>query len=218
MKRGFSFIVLTAILAFSSCTRERIRGQGSVISEIRNISGFTEISTEGSTNIHIMQGSSFKVELRGYSNLLPYYETKLVNNTLQLGYRKDVNVKNDNTELYITMPAITGLSLAGSGNISTSGVFAGVPDFHARVPGSGNIEFSSGTATNFYSTIDGSGNIRALNLQADKAETNTTGSGDTEITANTQLKVRISGSGNVYYRGSPVISTNITGSGTVKPR
>lgn len=218
MKRGFSFIVLTAILAFSSCTRERIRGQGSVISEIRNISGFTEISTEGSTNIHIMQGSSFKVELRGYSNLLPYYETKLVNNTLQLGYRKDVNVKNDNTELYITMPAITGLSLAGSGNISTSGVFAGVPDFHARVTGSGNIEFSSGTATNFYSTIDGSGNIRALNLQADKAETNTTGSGDTEITANTQLKVRISGSGNVYYRGSPVISTNITGSGTVKPR
>ena len=218
MKRGFSFIVLTAILAFSSCTRERIRGQGSVISEIRNISGFTEISTEGSTNIHIMQGSSFKVELRGYSNLLPYYDTKLVNNTLQLGYRKDVNVKNDNTELYITMPAITGLSLAGSGNISTSGVFAGVPDFHARVTGSGNIEFSSGTATNFYSTIDGSGNIRALNLQADKAETNTTGSGDTEITANTQLKVRISGSGNVYYRGSPVISTNITGSGTVKPR
>lgn len=218
MKRGFSFIVLTAILAFSSCTRERIKGQGSVISENRNISGFTEISTEGSTNIHIMQGSSFKVELRGYSNLLPYYETKLVNNTLQLGYRKDVNVKNDNTELYITMPAITGLSLAGSGNISTSGVFAGVPDFHARVTGSGNIEFSSGTATNFYSTIDGSGNIRALNLQADKAETNTTGSGDTEITANTQLKVRISGSGNVYYRGSPVISTNITGSGTVKPR
>lgn len=218
MKRGFSFIVLTAILALSSCTRERIKGQGSVISENRNISGFTEISTEGSTNIHIMQGSSFKVELRGYSNLLPYYETKLVNNTLQLGYRKDVNVKNDNTELYITMPAITGLSLAGSGNISTSGVFAGVPDFHARVTGSGNIEFSSGTATNFYSTIDGSGNIRALNLQADKAETNTTGSGDTEITANTQLKVRISGSGNVYYRGSPVISTNITGSGTVKPR
>jgi len=57
-----------------------------------------------------------------------------------------------------------------------------------------------------------------MNMLADKAETNTTGSGNTEITANTQLKVKITGSGNVYYRGTPVITTNISGSGAVIPR
>jgi len=218
MKRGLGITVISAILAFSSCSKERISGHGSTTTENRNISGFTAISTAGSTNIYVSPGAAFKVEVMGYSNLLPYYETKLVNNTLQLGYREGVNVKNDNTEVFVTLPSLNGLSLAGSGNISTSGSFPSVTDFNARVTGSGNIEFSTGSCSNFYATIDGSGNIRALNMVADKAETNTSGSGNTEITANTTLKVRIAGSGNVYYHGTPVITTNISGSGAVIPR
>ena len=213
MKRGLGITVISAILAFSSCSKERISGHGSTTTENRNISGFTAISTAGSTNIYVSPGAAFKVEVKGYSNLLPYYETKLVNNTLQLGFKEGVNVKNDNT-----LPSLNGLSLAGSGNISTSGSFPSVTDFNARVTGSGNIEFSTGSCSNFYATIDGSGNIMALNMVADKAETNTSGSGNTEITANTTLKVRIAGSGNVYYHGTPVITTNISGSGAVIPR
>ncbi|HRG83098.1 MAG TPA: head GIN domain-containing protein [Chitinophagaceae bacterium] len=218
MKRGIGITMISAILALSSCTKERVSGHGSVTTESRNISGFTNVSTAGSTNIYISPGAAFKVEVKGYSNLLPYYETKLVNNTLQLGFKEGVNVKNDNTEVFITMPSLNGISLAGSGNISTSGIFPNVTDFNSRIEGSGNIDFSNGTCSNFYATIEGSGNIKAMNMVADKAETNTTGSGNTEITANTQLKVRITGSGNVYYRGTPVITTNIAGSGAVIPR
>lgn len=218
MKRGFVFAAASAILALSSCSKERVSGTGPVITESRNINGFTAVSASGSTNIFITQGPGFKVEVKGYSNLLPFYETKLVNNTLQLGFRQNVNVKNDNTEVFITLPVLNGLQLAGSGNISTTGSFTGNTDFLAAIAGSGNINFSTGTAQNFYSTIDGSGNIYALNLAADKAETNTTGSGNTEITANSQLKVKITGSGNVYYRGTPVITTNISGSGSVIPK
>lgn len=218
MKRGLGISVISAILAFSSCSKERISGHGSTTTENRNISGFTAISTAGSTNIYVSPGAAFKVEVKGYSNLLPYYETKLVNNTLQLGYKEGVNVKNDNTEVFVTMPSLNGLSLAGSGNISTSGSFPAVTDFNTRIAGSGNIGFSTGSCSNFYATIDGSGNIRALNMVSDKAETNTSGSGNTEITANTTLKVRIAGSGNVYYRGTPLITTNISGSGAVIPR
>lgn len=218
MKRGSVIAAVSAILAFSSCSKERVSGHGPVTTETRSISGFTDVSASGSTNVYISQGAAFKVEVKGYSNLLPYYETKLVNNTLQLGFKQDVNVKNDNTEVFITLPALNGLQLAGSGNINTSGTFPGSTDFNASIAGSGTIHFSSGTTQNFYSRIDGSGNIYALNLVADKAETNTTGSGNTEISAVSQLKVRITGSGNVYYHGTPVISTTISGSGAVIPR
>lgn len=218
MKRGPAIAIVSVMLSLLSCSKERIKGNGSVTTEMRPVSSFTAVSAAGSTNVYITQGAAFKVEVKGYSNLLPYYETKLVNSTLQLGYRQDVNVKNDNTEVFITLPVLNGLSLSGSGNISASGVFAGNTDFNAVISGSGNISISAGTAQNFYSTIAGSGNIRALNFIADKAETSTSGSGDTEITANNQLKVKINGSGNVYYRGTPVISTNISGSGAVLPR
>lgn len=218
MKRIPVFVAMTAILAISSCTKERIRGSGPVTTETRNVAGFTAVSVAGSTNVYITQGAVFKVEVKGYSNLLPHFETKLLNNTLQLGFKRDVNVKNDNTDVYITMPALTGLSISGSGNISTTGAFNGNTDFNTRIDGSGNIHFSSGTIQNFYSTIAGSGSIYAIGMIADKADINTSGSGNTEITATSQLKVRIDGSGNVYYRGTPVISTTITGSGAVLPK
>lgn len=218
MKRVVAFVAISAFVAFSSCSKEKVDGHGPIISEIRSVTGFTAVSATGSTTVKISQGALFKVEVKGYNNLLPYFETKLVNNTLQLGYKNGVNVKNDNTEVYITMPALTGLALAGSGDISTSGAFNGNVDFNAAITGSGDIQFSSGTTQHFSSTIQGSGNIYAINMVADKAEADIAGSGNAEITANSQLKVKINGSGNVYYRGSPVITTQVSGSGAVIPR
>lgn len=218
MKSISVIISLAAILTFPSCTKERIRGNGPITTETRNVSGFTSVSVAGSTNVYITQGAVFKVEVKGYSNLLPYFETKVVNNTLQLGFKQNVNVKNDNTDVYITMPALNGLQLAGSGNISTSGAFNGNTDFNVRIDGSGNIHFGTGSTQNFYSVIAGSGSIYAIGMISDKADVNTSGSGNTEITALSELKVTIAGSGNVYYGGTPLISTQISGSGAVLPR
>jgi hypothetical protein len=107
-------------LAFSSCSKEHIKGNGTTVTETRTVSGFSKIDASGSSKVYITQGAVFKVEVKGYSNLLPYYETKQVNNTLQLGYKQDVNVKNDNIEVYVTLPALTGLELEGSGDIHTA--------------------------------------------------------------------------------------------------
>ncbi len=218
MKNGLITAAVCAMLTLASCTKERITGSGSVITETRNLAGFTAITAAGSANVHITQGASFKVEIKGYGNLLPYYETRLVNNTLQLGYKQNTNINNDNIEVYITMPALTGLSTEGSGNIQTTGVFNSNTNLDVSVKGSGNIRLSSGTAASFKSVISGSGNIYGLDMQVVNADTEINGSGNTEISASAQLKVKISGSGNVYYRGTPAISTNISGSGAVLPR
>lgn len=216
MKRVFVIVTLAFVLF--ACSKERINGNGTVVTESRNQSNFTGIKASGSSAVLITQGAAFKVEVKGSSNLIPYYETKIVNNVLEVGYKNNVNVKNDNIQVLITMPTLTSLSLHGSGNISSSGVFAGNTDFNAYIAGSGNINFSSGTTQNFNSTITGSGNIYAINMVADKAETEITGSGSTEITATTNLKVKITGSGNVYYHGTPVITSTISGSGAVIPK
>lgn len=218
MKNGLVFTAVCAMLSLASCTKERIKGNGIVTSETRNITGFTAVSASGSTNVFITQGALFKVEVKGYANLLPYYETKLVNNELLVGYKNDVNIKNDNTEVFITMPILNGLKLAGSGSINTSGAFNGGTNLTARIAGSGSIHFSSGNTQNFNAGIEGSGNIYAMDLVSANADIDISGSGNTEITATRQLKAKITGSGNVYYRGTPSITTNIIGSGSVIPR
>ncbi len=211
-------IILSAGFIISSCSKDLIRGNGPVITETRSVSNFNEVSVSGSTDVFITQGAAFSVEIKGYSNLLPHFETRLVNNTLYLGYENGTNVQNDNTEVFITMPSISGLSTAGTGNITTTGIFDHVSSFNARVAGSGSIYFSEGSAQQFSSVIEGSGNILAFGMQAVEAETRTTGSGNTEITATSKLKVKITGSGNVYYKSTPLITADISGSGVVQPR
>jgi len=218
MKPGVLMLATCVMLSFVSCNKERISGNGNTITETRNLSGFTAITATGSSNVYISKGNSFNVLVKGFSNLLSHYETKLVNGTLQLGFPKDVNVRHNNIEVYVTLPELTGIRTEGSGDINATGDFTGNTQFDAVMEGSGNINIQSGSTQNFYSVIEGSGNIRAIDMRAEKAETNITGSGNTEISASSTLKVKITGSGNVYYRGTPVITTNITGSGAVIPR
>lgn len=218
MKRMMIPFALSLSILFIACSKDAIRGEGTVITETRNLAGFNRIAVSGQTTVYLSPGTSFSVEVNGYQNLLPYFESKIINNTLQLGYAPGTNIRNDNTEVYISLPALQGLEMAGSASIICSGVFPAVPDFQAKLTGSGNIYFSSGTCTRFLSELDGSGSINALHMKAERAESHITGSGKTEISASQELKVWISGSGKLYYRGNPVISSVISGSGEVIPK
>jgi hypothetical protein len=52
-------------------------------------------------------------------------------------------------------------------------------------------------------------------VAAKSAITNTSGSGTIKLNASETLDVTIAGSGSVFYCGTPIIKTNISGSGRV---
>ncbi len=215
MKNVLSVMLLSMLLVLSSCTKDRITGGGTIATEDRNVTNFTKISMAGSTNVTVTKGQVFGVKVKGYSNLLPYFETNVVNGTLEMGYKDHVNVRHDNTEVIVTLPVLNGLSIAGSGNIVSTGDFTNNNQFETNIAGSGNITLEHGTAVNFANSIMGSGNVDAFGFTAENATIEVAGSGDTRITATNKLQVKISGSGNVYYKGSPLVSVNISGSGKV---
>jgi hypothetical protein len=218
MKRIILPSAVFVILSFTSCSKERIKGEGSTITQQRNLTGFNAVHSSGSSKVYITQGAQFSVSVTGYENLLAYYETRVVNNELRLGYKNNVSIKNDNIEVRVTMPVLSSLGISGSGETRTTGNFPSVSQFDAYISGSGNIHFSDGSAGLLRTSLSGSGNIYALGMMADKAETTTSGSGNTELSVASHLTVKISGSGNVYYRGNPLIVTNISGSGAVIPK
>lgn len=74
----------------------------------------------------------------------------------------------------------------------------------------------SGSTRNLEVSISGSGDIKAYDLEADYVEATISGSADIEITANESLKARVSGSGDISYRGNPKkIDTKTSGSGDI---
>jgi len=214
---------LTGLLAYSiflltGCNKERITGEGPLVTQERTVANFTGLRAMGSANVVITQGAAFKVQVKEYENLLPHFETKLNGSVLEVGFEEGIDVKNSKAEVFITMPALQSVKTAGSGNITAVGAFPLANTFDAEITGSGNINIEQCSAGRFNSFIRGSGNIAAFGLIGVEAFTQTEGSGNVEITATNKLNVKISGSGNVYYKSTPVITANINGSGQIIPR
>lgn len=216
MKSTFYALLITAAtLSFTSCSKDRITGSGTVKTEDRQINGFTKVSTQGSTNVFITKGETFKVSVKAYENLIPYLETVVVNGTLEIHYKENTNVKNDNAEVYITMPALNGAFISGSADIDITGAFTGA-QLDATISGSGNIAVEAGSYDNIDYNASGSGNLSAFGITAKHAGITVSGSGNAEITATESLTVRISGSGTVYYKGDPEeVNSEISGSGKI---
>ena len=129
---------------------------------------------------------------------------------------KVFDISNDNSEITITMPSLTGLTLAGDGSINTKGQFIGTDNFVINASGSGTISMENGSANNLRVTISGSANVKTFAFPVQRAEVSVSGSGNAEINVAKTLNATISGSGNIYYKGAAEsITTKITGSGKV---
>ncbi len=218
IKRSILLLFALTALFLLGCEKETIDGNGPVQEELRSTPEFTKISTSGSTGVKIHQGNSFQVKLKGYSNLLPHFETKVVNGELRLGYASDVSVRNDNLEVHVVMPLLTGLKISGSSEIDANGPFPAVQESTFSISGSGKMYIEEMQTNIMNAQISGSGEIFGFGLRSMNAEIDISGSGIAEVFVENQLRANISGSGTIFYRGNPTVQSTISGSGRVIPQ
>ena len=209
--------LLAGILVLASCNKERIKGSGSITTDTRSISNFNKVSVSGSTTVHITNGNAFSVQVKGYSNLLPYFETQLNGSTLELHYRNGVNVSNNNIEVLITMPEITSLQSSGSTTADIKGPF-NCDALSVNISGSGDVLIEGAVANQFKLSVSGSSDLKAFGMVALRADLDISGNGKAEVSVTSHLKVDISGSAVVYYKGTPTIESDISGSGKLISR
>jgi hypothetical protein len=229
-------IILLSLLALAITACEKVRGEGPVVTENRDVSNFSGIDLRSEADLYYRTGPDYSVVITGQQNVLDVLETYTSEGKLVIRYRGDVRVRShERLHIQITSPAVNRLKVRGSGDIMTSGplnpsrmdmdvdgsgsirvseLTANLID--AEVIGSGNIQVTGGTASEVETLVSGSGDIDLAGVATSEATTVTSGSGDTRLYVSNRLKSTISGSGNVYYRGNPTIETHISGSGRVK--
>ena len=235
MKHLHLLLISAAAIMMTSCYKDRITGEGPLVTETRAHSNFSGIDLRISGDVYFNQDTVYKVEVEAQENILDVMETYVSNNKLVIKFKNDVRVKDhEPVRIMISGPSVKELKISGSGNITTTGAINpsgmemdidGSGNIHmtelntgfldADISGSGNITVDAGTATEEKLRISGSGNINLGDIAASKATATTSGSGDMRVNAAQTLNVTISGSGNVYYKGNPVINTSISGSGKV---
>ncbi|WP_350287034.1 head GIN domain-containing protein [uncultured Croceitalea sp.] len=238
MKKLITLSLVLFTVAASAQWGRRIKGNGKTVTIERSVGDYSSVALAGWFDVILVSGSEGELTLKGEENLLEYVKTEVKpDGKLIIKAEKGVNLKpsNWNSGIYITVPieSIDKVSLSGSGdivgkttikasNFKTS--LAGSGDItldlqasavEASMSGSGDINLS-GSTTDFDVSISGSGDIKAYDLDADNVTAQVSGSADIKVTANEMLKARVSGSGDISYKGNPgKIETKTSGSGDI---
>lgn len=219
--KKFATIIGISILAMgvTSCHKRIIKGEGADVSETRTLATFSKVEANGSSDVTIVKDSVYMVIVKGYSNLVPAYETKVKGDRLVLEFKDNFwNVKNDNIRVEVHTPYVDKVSINGSGDIHTGSGFT-QDHFEGDINGSGSISVSNNVYKSLKADVNGSGTFNSETCEAEDVNTDISGSGDIYVKVNNHLRVRISGSGNVYYRGNPATNDiEISGSGKVSKR
>lgn len=237
MKNVIFFLSLVVILsACNYIAGKKVEGSGNVTTQDRAITGFTSIKSSGFFDVYLSSGATQGVRVEADDNLHAYIETRMNGSELDIDTKEGYRLSTDkDIKIFITSQSFNKVHLSGSGNIISQNQIMGSDKVDLSVSGSGNIKVNlhapsveaqmsgsgdinlSGEAKRFEGSLSGSGNIRAMDLKTEETAIRISGSGNADVFASTKLDVRVTGSGDVRYKGGvQQVTSNITGSGSVK--
>jgi hypothetical protein len=237
--KKLSALLLTGLITLSCSAQwgKTIKGNGNNVTIERSTGDYDGIAVSGWFDVDLVSGNEGEITLQGEENLLEYIITEVKDGKLVIKTEKGVNLKSSSwkSEIRITVPvqSINSVSMSGSGDIvgktkiksdKFSTAMSGSGDItldidsstiSASMSGSGDITLS-GTTKDFDATVSGSGDIEAYNLEAENVSATVSGSADIQVTAKKSIKARVSGSGDISYRGNPEkVDTKTSGSGDI---
>lgn len=242
MKRTSAIILATSLMLIAvACVKENLclHGVGPIKEITLVLDSFNSIELQISENVVISYGEKQEVVARGHANIIEKLKTSVVNGTweiaLQHGCYNFYEMK-----IFITIPDLKKVEANGSGDILIEN-FSNKGNLNIENNGSGKISLDSVTGTEILDVrmagsgavqcygslrdlkklmvaISGSGAFRGFPATTGDCTILSSGSGDCEVTVNNNLDVTITGSGNIYYKGSPEIKTIDSGSGNLISR
>jgi hypothetical protein len=211
MRKRLPAVSLAVVLVLSACGV--VGGSGQVVTETRQVSGFTAIDLAGSGELTVEQSGSESLTIEADQKVLSRLTSEVSDSTLKLDKKPGINVGTKNPIRYrVTVKDLTGVSVSGSGSVKGEGMT--LQTLRVDISGSGTVDLS-GSAVEQDIQVSGSGQYEAAELPTEKVTADISGSGQVTVAVSRELKIDISGSGTVTYTGDPSVQQDVSGSGRV---
>lgn len=216
-----SVAAVIAASAHSGCQVHAQEDGGPTVSRNYQVGNFTAIEVAGPYDVDVRTGSAVSVSAKGGEKLLEKTTVEVDGDKLVIRPERNHSFFNfgwgrhGKASFVVTVPALTGATIAGSGDIRVDKVQGA--SFDGTVAGSGGIDVAALDVQQLKLSIAGSGSVKGSG-KAQSAKYDIAGSGDVEAGAiQTQdLKVSIAGSGGVKAHSSGNADVSIMGSGDVE--
>lgn len=208
--------VVVTCLALGACDELEggTPGSGTMITESRDVSGFSEIALQGSGDVVVTVDGTEALTIEAEDNIMPLLTSEVSNGRLELGAESAFSPTQGITYT-ISAQSLVGVTVSGSGDVVAKAIDES--SFTVKISGSGTVE-PAGAAGDLTVTVSGSGNYEGPELVAAIGEVKVSGSGNALVNVTDRLEVTISGSGHVEYIGDPDLSSSVSGSGDVNQR
>jgi len=242
LNRIFSLLI-TVMLVTTGCgiisniNARTITPSNVIITETRDVSGFTSINMGSVGKVILSQGNSEALTISGSDNLVPLIKTTVQNGTLTIQTDENINVTSFNNKNILTFTigvkdlsamAVSGLAdvqmetlstpkleltMSGAGKVQLNQFTADI--LNLTVSGLGSVDIA-GTVGEATLNIPGAGTVNAPDLKIKTANVTIPGLGNATLWVTDQLTGTISGAGTISYYGNPQTNINKTGLGSYK--
>lgn len=190
-----------------------VEGSGRAVREARRVAGFDAIEANGPARVEVVVGPAFAVEVEIDDNLTGNIVAQVEKGRLRIEERGSFMTRRQPI-VRVRMPALTAISLKGSGEARIEGMAGGALALANQ--GSGGFH-ATGRADAVTLALSGSGASDLSGLRADAVTVSLSGSGSARVHAERRLEASVSGSGSLAYSGrAQSIKVVSRGSGSVR--
>lgn len=187
------------------------------------------------------RGDAFQLEIDAHPDDFERIETRVSGAELAIRWNDGLfnlfDGPKDPVKVRVTLPALRGLEVAGSGDVEGGDWVADT--FSVEISGSGNVRFAELATEELDVEVTGSGNATITKVDAAKLRVEVSGSGDVELVGaadaqeieimgsgdvraedleGARVNVEVMGSGDVTVWANETLSAEVMGSGDVRYR
>lgn len=214
MKRISILLLGIATLLLGACDAVvGIRGNGNIVTDVRQVGEFDEIDASGGLRVEWQSGPP-SLRITTDENLLPYIDNRISGKMLTVRNRSHKSLRpTHHINVVITSPHLRGADLSGAVDLNARGLSGA--KFYIRASGASDVTLD-GNVDEFLADLTGASDLRAQGLQTKSSEMSTTGAASAKISVSETLRVNITGAGDVTYYGNPkTIEKHVTGAGSI---
>lgn len=231
-------ILASAVLSLAvGCGPSRnVVGDGSLVTEDRPVPGAARVMLALPASLNIKVGTPASLHLEGEENLLPHVVSEVDDGLLVLGIAEGVSLTPTRViHLELTVPGLRALSAMSLGHITAPALSAttftidslsrgnitierlDAERLETRVTSSGEVRVVAGKVGHHQLALLDRGSFTATGLETATTKAALTGSGNAWLWVTDTLDVTLRSSGSVRYRGTPTVTQDDTGTGSVEP-
>ncbi len=236
MKTKTTLLIGLFLSSAALFAQDKIKGNGNVITKKVTTGSYDKVQVAGFYDVTLVAGNEGTIVVKGEENLLDHVSITVEDGALKIATEKGVKISpSQGHDIVLTVPfeSLSEVSLAGSGDIRSESKIA-ASKFETKLTGSGDIKLTvdakevdatvtgsgdmtlKGKTGDFTCRVTGSGDLSAFDLDSEKVSTTVSGSGDCRVWCDGALEARVTGSGDIQYKGDPKTKdTKVSGSGSI---